>query len=233
MRRKFLILTFMTLLLSGCSAEVNLEIVDDKINESTVITAYENAIYSKEILRTSFRNYIPAFARDVIVDTMPDEEFPDVKYYEKSETDLGNGYLFNYRYTFNIAEYEEARTVKDGFRSYNISYDRSNNKLTLSTDNEGIIYFNDYPSLDEVIINIKTDYLVEDNNADRKDGNTYTWVFTKDSNKSINMVINMENNSNTPLGIDEGIIIIVIAFGILVLLTVIILRLKNSKNNKI
>ena len=80
----------MTLLLSGCSAEVNLEIVDDKINESTVITAYENAIYSKEILRTSFRNYIPAFARDVIVDTMPDEEFPDVKYYEKSETDSGN-----------------------------------------------------------------------------------------------------------------------------------------------
>ena len=233
MRRKILILTFMTLLLSGCSAEVNLEIVDDRINESTVITAYENAIYSKEILRTSFRNYIPAFARDVIVDTMPDEEFPDVSYYEKSETDLGNGYLFNYKYTFNIDEYEEARTVKDGFRSYNISYDRSNNKLTLSTDNEGIIYFNDYPSLDEVIINIKTDYLVEDNNADRKDGNTYTWVFTKDSNKSINMVINMENNSNNVLGIDNGVIIIIVSLVIIAFIVFIFLMIKNNKNNKL
>lgn len=233
MRRKILILTFMTLLLSGCSAEVNLEIVDDKINESTVITAYENAIYSKEILRTSFRNYIPAFARDVIVDTMPDEEFPDVKYYEKSETDLGNGYLFNYKYTFDIDEYEEARTVKDGFRSYNISYDRSNNKLTLSTDNEGIIYFNDYPSLDEVIINIKTGYLVEDNNADRKDGNTYTWVFTKDSNKSINMVINMENNSNNVLGIDNGVIIIIVSLVIIAFIVFIFLMIKNNKNNKL
>ena len=223
----------MTLLLSGCSAEVNLEIVDDKINESTVITAYENAIYSKEILRTSFRNYIPAFARDVIVDTMPDEEFPDVSYYEKSETDLGNGYLFNYKYTFNIDEYEEARTVKDGFRSYNISYDRANNKLTLSTDNEGIIYFNDYPSLDEVIINIKTDYLVEDNNADRKDGNTYTWVFTKDSNKSINMVINMENNSNNVLGIDNGVIIIIVSLVIIAFIVFIFLMIKNNKNNKL
>lgn len=233
MRRKILILTFMTLLLSGCSAEVNLEIVDDKINESTVITAYENAIYSKEILRTSFRNYIPAFARDVIVDTMPDEEFPDVSYYEKSETDLGNGYLFNYKYTFDIDEYEEARTVKDGFRSYNISYDRSNNKLTLSTDNEGIIYFNDYPSLDEVIINIKTGYLVEDNNADRKDGNTYTWVFTKDSNKSINMVINMENNSNNVLGIDNGVIIIIVSLVIIAFIVFIFLMIKNNKNNKL
>ena len=233
MKSKCLILVFLIFMMCGCTAEVNLDISDNKIKESVDITFYQNALYPKDIIKTSFRNYIPVYAKNLIVDTMPDEEFPDVKYYEKSETDLGNGYLFNYRYTFNIAEYEEARTVKDGFRSYNISYDRSNNKLTLSTDNEGIIYFNDYPSLDEVIINIKTDYLVEDNNADRKEGNTYTWVFTKDSNKSINMVINMENNSNTPLGIDEGIIIIVIAFGILVLLTVIILRLKNSKNNKI
>ncbi len=223
----------MTLLLSGCSAEVNLEIVNDKINESTVITAYENAIYSKELIRTSFRNYIPAFAKDVIVDTMPDEEFPDVKYYLKSTTDLGNGYEFNYKYTFDIDEYEEARTVKDGFKSYNISYDRSNSKLTLSTDNEGIIYFNDYPSLDEVIINIKTDYLVEDNNADRKDGNTYTWIFNKDSKKSINMVINMENNSSNVLGIDNGVIIIIVSLVIIAFIVFIFLMTKNNKNNKL
>lgn len=230
---RILILIFMIFMMCGCTAEVNLNIGDGKINESVSITAYENVIYSKEMLRTAFRNYIPAYASDVIVDTMPDEEFPDIKYYDKNETDLGNGYLFNYKYIFDINEYEEARTVKNGFRSYNISYDRADNRLTLSTDNEGIIYFNDYPSLDEVIINIKTNYLVEDNNADRVDGNTYTWVFTKDSKKSINMVINMENNSNNVLGIDKGVITIIVSLVIFVFIVFVFLMSKNNKNNKL
>ena len=235
MKKKILILILILLIfmISGCSVEVNVDISDNKIKESNDITIYQNAIYTKDILRTSFRNYIPIYASDLIVDTVPDQPFSDVLYYNKNTTDLGNGYLFNYKYTFDIDEYEEARTVKDGFRSYNISYDRSNNKLTLSTDNEGIIYFNDYPSLDEVIINIKTDYLVEDNNADRKDGNTYTWVFTKDSNKSINMVINMENNSNNVLGIDNGVIIIIVSLVIIAFIVFIFLMIKNNKNNKL
>ena len=37
-------------MMCGCTAEVNLEITKDKINESTSITAYENVIYTKDIL---------------------------------------------------------------------------------------------------------------------------------------------------------------------------------------
>ena len=104
MKIKYFSLILIIFMMCGCSAEVNLEISDNNIDESVDITFYQNAVYSKDIIKSSFRNYIPIYASDVIVDAEIDQPFPDIKYYEKTETDLGNGYLFNYRYNFDINE---------------------------------------------------------------------------------------------------------------------------------
>ena len=233
MKVKYLLLVILVFMMCGCTAEVNLDISDDKIKESVNITFYQNALYPKEIIKTSFRNYIPIYASDLIVDTEADEPYPDIKYYEKTETDLGDGYLFNYKYNFNIDEYREARTIKDGFKSYNVSYDNTSNTLTLSTNSGRILYFDDYPLLEEVTVNIKTDYLVEENNADKVDSNTYTWVFDRDSNKNINMVI---DTTETIKEIDSRksnntmiIVSIVLVIGVILLL----LFVKYKKNDKI
>ena len=97
MKKKILTLILLIFMISGCSVEVNIDISDNKIKESNDITIYQNAIYTKEILRTSFRDYIPIYASNLIVDTVPDQPFSDVLYYNKNTTDLGNGYRFNYR----------------------------------------------------------------------------------------------------------------------------------------
>ena len=233
MKVKYLLLVFIIFMMCGCTAEVNLDISDDKIKESVNITFYQNALYPKEYIKTSFRNYIPIYASDVIVDTEPDQPHSDIKYYEKMETDLGDGYLFNYKYNFNIDEYREARTIKDGFKSYNVSYDNTSNTLTLSTNSGRILYFDDYPLLEEVTVNIKTDYLVEEDNADKVDGNTYTWVFDRDSNKNISMVI---DTTETIKEIDSRksnntMIIVSIVFVIVVIL--LLLFVKYKKNDKI
>ncbi len=233
MKSKILILIFIIFMMCGCTAEVNLEITKDKINESTSITAYENVIYTKDILRTSFRNYIPIYASDVIVDTMPDEASPGVTYYEKEEQDLGNGYIFTYKYNFDIDEYKNARTIKDGFNSYNVSFNKRTETLSLSTDNDGLIYFEDYPLLEEVRINIKTDYEVLENNADRVDNNTYTWIFTKDSNKNINMVVNMDDTPNNILRLDNTDIIVIVSIIGIIFVICLILIIKNVRNNKL
>lgn len=233
MKIKYVLLVVLIFTLCGCNAEVNLNISDNKIEESTNITVYQNAIYSKEILSTSFRNYIPIYASEMIVDAEADEPYPDIKYYKKTTMDLGNGYLFNYRYDFDIDEYKEARTVKDGFKSYDISFNDSDNTITLSTDNEGILYFDDYPLLEEVTVNIKTDYLVEENNADKVNGNTYTWVFDRDSNKNINMIIDTDENL-TQKAIDRSNnLIIVITIVTVILVIFFLLFVKYKKNNKI
>lgn len=232
MKKKILTLILLIFMVGGCSVEVNLDISDNKIKESNDITVLENAIYTKEILRTSFRDYIPIYASDLIVDTVPDQPFSDVLYYNKNTTDLGNGYRFNYSYDFDIDKYGDARTIKDGFRDYSYSY--RNDIISLSTDNEGLIYFNDFPLLEEVTVNIKTDYLVEENNADSVNGNTYTWVFNKDSKKSIDIVIDTSKSGDRVLGIVNVSTVITIGVVIgIVLIILVLLLIRNRKNNKI
>ena len=228
MKIKILILVFIMFMMCGCSASVDIEIKNKKVFESVDITAYQNVIYTKEILNTSFRNYIPVFAKDLIVDTLPDSPIEGVKYYEKTTTDLGNGYKFNYKYTFDIDEYSEARTIKDGFRYYDFSYNDTDNTITISTDDNGLLYFNDYDQLDEVRINIKTNYYVESNNADSVNGNTYTWVFNKDSKKSIEMTI--DTDSNGPVSSNNIVLILSVA---IVAAILVFLALKSRDNNKI
>lgn len=228
MKIKILILVFIMFMMCGCSASVDIEIKDKKVFESVDITAYQNVIYTKEILNTSFRNYIPVYARDLIVDTLPDTPREGIKYYEKTTTDLGNGYKFNYKYTFDIDEYSEARTIKDGFRYYDFSYNDTNNTITISTDDNGLLYFNDYDQLDEVRINIKTNYFVESNNADEVNGNTYTWVFNKDSKKSIKMTIDTDSSEV----VSSNNIVLILSVAIVAAILV-FLALKSRDNNKI
>ena len=232
MKKKILILILLIFMISGCSVEVNVSISDMKIKESSDITVLENALYTKEILRTSFRDYIPIYAEDLIVDTIPDQPFSGTLYYNKNTTDLENGYRFNYSYDFDIDKYGDARTIKEGFRDYSYTY--RNDIISLSTDDEGLIYFDEYPLLEEVTINIKTDYLVEENNADKVNDNTYTWVFNKDSKKSIDIVIDTSKSGDRVLGIVNVSTVITIGVVIgIVLVILVILLIRNKKNNKI
>ncbi|HIR59224.1 MAG TPA: hypothetical protein IAB38_04160 [Candidatus Onthousia excrementipullorum] len=232
MKKKSLMLILLIFMISGCSVEVNVDISDNKIKESNDITVLENALYTKEILRTSFRDYIPIYASDLIVDTIPDQPFSDILYYNKKTTDLENGYKFNYSYDFDVDKYGDARTIKDGFRDYSYTY--RNDVISLSTDDEGLIYFDEYPLLEEVTVNIKTDYLVEENNADKVNGNTYTWVFNKDSKKSIKIVVDTSESGNRVLGIINVSTVITIGIVIgIVLVILILLLIRNRKNNKI
>lgn len=229
MKSKCLILVFLIFMVCGCTAEVNLDISDNKIKESVDITFYQNVLYPKDIIKTSFRNYIPVYAKNLIVDTMPDEPLEGIDYYTKKETDLGNGYKFNYSYDFNINEYKEARTVKDGFRSYNITFNQDDHTISLFAEGT-LLYFNEYPELEEVKINIKTDYLVKENNADNVKDNTYTWVFKKDDVKSINMLI---DTSDVVKNVDNTNIIIIAYILIVIGFIFLLLLLKNKRNNKI
>ncbi|MDE5888536.1 MAG: hypothetical protein K2H20_00800, partial [Bacilli bacterium] len=92
MKKKIILLIGLVFMLCGCSADVNIELDGSTIKEDVYIYAYPNEYYTKEQLKTAFRKYIPAFAKDMIIDTMPDTESKGVSYYSRSDTDLGNGY---------------------------------------------------------------------------------------------------------------------------------------------
>lgn len=194
MKRNIILLVCMLFLLCGCTAEVNIDISSKSVNEEVIINAYPNDIYSKEQLKTSFRKYIPAFANDVIVDAAPDVKQPGIKYYNRVEKELSNGYKLSYSYNFKFKDYFNSTTVKNGFKSATIQRDTVEDTILISTDKGGLLYFNQYPYLNEIKVNIKSTHKMIDNNADRVNGNVYTWIFNKNNNKK-NIYIVFDDNT--------------------------------------
>ena len=191
--KKILMLSFLMIILTGCSANVNLTITSSTIEEEVIVNAYSDSTKTKEQVYSSFRKNIPAFINSPFSDTEPDVQQPGVKYYSRREQDLGSGYSFNYSYKFNFDEYKNARTVSLGFDSKTIQRNSVDKNIMISTDSSGLNYFDLYSSLDSVTINIKTPYTVLENNADIVNGNVYSWILRKGTKKSIYMLIDDPN----------------------------------------
>ncbi len=194
MKKKIIILIFLIFMLCGCTAEVNVDINSNTIDEIVSIYAYPNEYYNKEQLKTAFRQYIPAFGKDMIIDAAPDEKASGISYYQRTLKDLGTGYRFDYSYKFNLSNYKGARTVKEGFKSSNIYVDNKEKTILISTDNGGLLFFNQYPELTDVTINIKTGYKVKENNADIINGSVYTWKLNRDDRKNIYLLLDTSVN---------------------------------------
>lgn len=208
MKKKILILIGLLFLLCGCTAEVNVEISGDKVNENISINAYPGGDYTMDRLPKVFRQYVPAYAKDVLADAEPDQKKNGIAYYKRTQEEIVDGYRFNYSYSYRLNNYKDARSVKNGFRSSNIYEDKVAKTILFSTDNGGLLYFSDeYPLLTDVKVHIKTDKKVVENNADYVNGNVYTWEFHKNGdNKNIYLLLdkttkhddeNKEDNNNT------------------------------------
>lgn len=205
MKKKILILIGLLFLLCGCTAEVNVEITGDKVNENISINAYPGGDYTMERLPKAFRQYVPAYAKDVLADAEPDEKKSGVAYYKRTQENIVDGYRFNYSYSYRINNYKDARSVKNGFRSSNIYEDKVAKTILFSTDNGGLLYFSDeYPLLTDVKIHIKTDKKVEEHNADYVNGNVYTWEFSKNGeNKNIYLLLDKTTKNDSGNKEDE------------------------------
>ena len=203
MNKKGFILLFLMFMLCGCSAEVNVHI-GNRITEEVNITYYQDEYNTKESIAKSFKDFIPVYYDTILFDADPDVKKNGVDYYSKKVTDLGNGYKFTYSYSFPYKKYVQARTVKGGFASPFVGTHSTTNNMVLSTGNNGCFYIDNYPGLTEVVVNITTDYEVVSTNG-TKNGNTYSWVFTKGDNRK-NIYIEYKKSSNSePVIIDKDV----------------------------
>ena len=204
MKKKIILLIGLVFLLCGCTAEVDIDINGNTIKESVSIEAFANEYLTKDQLKNTFRTYVPAFAKDPIVDTMPDSEVKGISYYDRTLKDLGTGYRFNYKYNFNLNNYKNSRTVKEGFKSSSFIIDNKDKTILFSTDSGGLMYFNQYPDLSQVKVNITSSYEVKDCNADYKNGNVYTWIFNKGENKNIYLLLDNDLEKEESPSKEEG-----------------------------
>ncbi len=195
--KKILMLLFMVVLLSGCSANVNIYVTPGGIEENIAITAYSDSTTSKQQVYSSYRKYMPAFVTTPLSDTEPDVQQSGVKYYSRTEKDLGSGYMFNYNYKFKLEEYKNSQTVALGFDSKTIQRDTVDKNIMISTDSSGLNFFELYPSLETVTVNINSSYKVKESNADFVNGTTYSWVFRPGTKKGIYIVFDDPNGASS------------------------------------
>ena len=192
MKKIFMLLVLMVLL-TGCSANVNISITSNNISEEIIINAYSDSDTTKDQVFKSFRSYIPVFANVPLSDTEPDTKKDGVEYYARRTEDLGSGYKFKYSYRYKFDDYKNSRSLKFGFNSSNVQKNPVDKQIVISTEKAVLNYFEQYPTLETVTVNIESSYKMINNNADFVNRNTYTWVFRKGVKKSIYLVLEDPN----------------------------------------
>jgi hypothetical protein len=187
--KKVIILAFLVMFLTGCTAEVNVIINDTGINETVTIVDGNTEAY---------RNFIPAFYTDVFSDVEPDVKNSGIRYYDKTITQGVGGFNINYSHKFTLEEYKKARTTNTAFKSFLIRKNNADKQIIFSTETAIVKYFNMYPDLQNLKVNVISSYPVIDSNADYVNNNVYTWVFDRNTRKHFYLVLNDPNAPDVP-----------------------------------
>lgn len=181
---------FLLLLLTGCTAEVNIDLKEDYLVEKITIVDKEG---TKDEISKRYRRFVPAYYDDIVADELADEKIEGFTYYNRSSQELSDGYAFTYSRTFKLNEYNKASSFKSTFRSGAVEYSNEEGTIDIYTDSNGLLIFDTYPNLYSVKVNITTKQEVLDNNADEVKGHTYSWTINR-NDKERNIYLQAKNN---------------------------------------
>ena len=196
MKKKLFILIGFLLLLTGCTAEVNITLSDEKVHEIITIDSYPTGEITTDIIKNGFRKNVPAYNKVLLIDSEEDKPKSGVSYYKYSMTELGNnGYRTTYKFDFPFSYYDDARSLKQSYVTSMI--DNTGDKFVIKTDTVNQNFYL-YPELDKLVINIDSKYPVVDSNADICNNNKCTWTITRSNytNKEIYIKINKSKSNN-------------------------------------
>ena len=190
---------------TGCSAEYNLEIEDNRYIENINVTSNN----SKETANFNKKWTIPVDKEEYnILNGKENNNILTNKIYnQKNINDT-----LNFNYDFSKYEINNSTAISMCYNNFNII--NNDNQIIISTSDKATC-FDKIPVLDNVKVNIKIKEPVVKHNADTKINDTYTWNITKNnaSNKSIKIIANKrnteiedhpENNSSNEVIIPEN-----------------------------
>ena len=220
---KVFILICCMFLLSGCSIEYNLT-----VNESTMEEDI-NAIFDKAteselasrmegIRRTVFYNY----------DTRENE------YYDFTKRETNDNIILNYNYQYMGNDLYKSEAASRCYYKRIVSV--TDNDITINTDNQvACLYKDGDREIEDITINIRTDLTVLENNADKVNGNVYSWNINDQNytNKPIYIKIEKERYQEPFISQFISIIVIIIVVVIIGILIYFKAIRKHRKNNKI
>ena len=224
--KKVLVLLLLCLGLCGCTAEYNLTIKEDFFDEQIFI----NIPYT-EIPKPAIDNYRGRYVPITINSN-------ESKRYINNVSENGNGYVEKYNYKHEFDTFSKSYFINNCYDNVNIK--QNGNLFSIITDNHfNCIVGDDGFFVEQVVVNLKTDYKVINNNADEVKDNTYTWIFNESNyqNKSIEVEINTNTAKKTLNNVIDNIsnkemIIILLVLVILFVILYVYMKGKQKKKNK-
>lgn len=237
--KKVIICLCSIILLSGCSAKIDLVInskgkIEENIhvwNEWSNLSGYSDS--KDEVLSSYRQSYSEMFKNsNYSVEYNSDDIIIEAKV-NSSKNNLGNiNESFAFQQLFKNIEFEE---VEDG-KKYTLIY--SDEALSFFEDTLGIggeegMFF------DEIELNIQFHNIVGENTSDSYDDetNTYTWLINKDNLKrNVEFVITNEKRYDIiiPYLLKKNIFVILIGVVVIIALSVVaIIMYKSKKENEI
>ena len=226
---KIFIFLCLVLLLSGCSVEYDLTLNDDfTVSEKVVATEKTKRMeaLTKQKGKQAVNYLYNMFKRngEDITLTSRDDDYNTYATAIISHDDIND-----YASKFSSDVFDNINVTKDGNI---ITFSTTQKELLSSDTNYSLLY-------DDITVNITIPFEVTSNNADKVNGNTYTWNIKKDSdyktiefsykegNKKDEVNINVNNET---YNIHYGVIIVI---GLVIIIGSIVLfvYIKNKKNN--
>jgi len=200
MTKKILIVVIIMLFITGCSGEYNLTIDGDIYKEEINIIG-EN---STEINSLNKKWQMPIDKEEYNYGGDPSSDGSTNNIYKYK---LNNNIL-TFNYNFNMNNYRNSSAVSNCYDSLNVSYYVSDNgkSIIISTGDKNLC-FERYSTLKNLVINITVDRPVINSNADKSDGNKYTWYInsTNAKEKSINLILDdTESNNGKTNNLNKG-----------------------------
>lgn len=183
--KKILFLIGLSFLLTGCTINYNLEISDNKFKETITGNVLNSELKTGD--DTDFNIYYhllnseqPAFKNNNSI------------YYNKKTEKKNEEIDYEYTYEFNENNFINSKILNECFDNFTFENKDDNYYINVAGDFKCAY-------TDKININIKTDYQVITNNADKKSKNTYTWIIEKDNIEDLdfNIVINKNEKSNS------------------------------------
>lgn len=214
--KKILLFILPCLFLTGCSVNYNLKIENNSFRETITGNVLNNEIeITDNQTDISLAYQLIKFDQASTIDN-------DNLLYDKTLNENENSIDYNYTFTYNEQTINNSRILSECFQDF---------KFEINDDYYYLMTIGDFYCnyTDEIFVNITTDNKVTLNNADKVNGNIYTWVMKEGNNPNINMIVSKTdkvNNKKNGLSTFK-----IISFVILIILSIVSYVMFKKINN--
>ncbi len=219
--KKVWLLFGLILLVSGCSSEYNLKVESDKISENMDIVIEKSMIEMNQAVGNvvDSDDQLSPF---IFGDISPFASGNDT--YQKTVTEDDNYYYVNLKYDFSPSQYGESRAIQGCFENHEYVENSKFYEIKLS----GSFYC---LYSDSLAIRLNTPNVVEENNADQIDGDTYIWTIDKSNVQNTDISIKILKKTKWQQYLVYGIIgALILVCGIAIFVFMKIFTNKENRN---